>query len=415
MKKSSYFPFFIFSLFYLLTASVYALPYNSVLRWVGGFLLLGLAIFAKMGKAGGMNFTFPKAYAYLLASLVPTLFGISGNGTIYSFGRIISLLVVVFGLHLYLRKHQWSRKDLENMMELYTFMAGIMVVLCILTPHYVREKFYGVYSNPNFTSTMAVFVTVSSFNFFFLLKGHIRRWLYLLLLGCGVYCVILTESRAGVGCIAVFFLCLPFVYGGFENFKLRFGQFFTLLIVLIVSWIIVRNFEIPAVSRLLSSVTDGEFAASSLGFTRGETWGDVIEIFQQKPLFGWGYGHVGYKTFEVMDYTYNWGMHSSYFVLLCETGIFGTILVISFFGKYFKDAVAIWKKSALEEKENRFVRFLFLTCFILLVNAYAESFLFSVGNPNSISFWLPFVLVYNYVSLAYKEKQISSAEEGAGR
>ena len=45
---------------------------------------------------------------------------------------------------------------------------------------------------------------------------------------------------------------------------------------------------------------------------------------------------------------------------------------------------------------QRFILKTMLLCtFISLINGYSESFLFSVGNPMAICFWMPFIFLHN--------------------
>ena len=48
--------------------------------------------------------------------------------------------------------------------------------------------------------------------------------------------------------------------------------------------------------------------------------------------------------------------------------------------------------------ERTFVKFLLLACFIMLITAYAESYLFSLGNPMTLGFWIPFVMLSAFLN-----------------
>ena len=392
MKIISYFSFILFSIFYLTTASTIALPSASTLRWVGSFLLVGCVLIEMSISFKKNTLSIPNCFIYLFVALIPTLLGIAGEATFYSYGRIVSFFLIVWGLLLFFNMKSISTKDLVCFFELYTLFAGIMMVLSVTSGHMLNDRFSGIYANPNQLSCIAVFTFIASAGLFFALKGKARRLLYGVFALLAAYCVLQTGSRMGAASLLLIIFIIPFILGKDNTVQTRIKQISLILFVGAIVLFILDRFEIVGLQRLLGTFDSN--VESSLGASRGDTWSDVYNIFSKKPLLGWGYGQVNYKVFEAKDTTYNWGIHSSYFSIICEMGIVGSLLFLGFFLSYFSCVRKLYKKANLPDTSTQLFKFLVLICFAMFLNAYSESYLFSMGNPMSVGFWLPFIMLY---------------------
>lgn len=390
MKKLQYSAFILFSVFYLLTASIYALPGITILRWVGSGLLLGIAWLSARKPV----IFFPKSFIFIVLALIPTILGRCGAGTFYAYERIISFFLVTLSLSTFLMENQITIERIYNLFEIYTFIAGVLMILSIVRDFTLEGRMQGVYMNPNFLSCVALFTAAASLAMFYILKRK-RRWLYGIFFIVSVLCVVGTGSRMGIVCIGIIIYSIPIISAKTYTLKDMSIQFLKLIITTIIFIYILKHFDILAIDRLFSQDIS---TSGATGFTRGDAWEDVAKIFNAKPILGWGYASVGYNVFQVLDNTFNWGMHSSYFIILCEMGIIGSFLFLSFFIGFSKKIFIRYKELNCKTYTERcFVKFLVLCCIIMLINAYSESFLFSVGNPMAICFWFPATLLYSYV------------------
>lgn len=392
MKKIYYIIFTLFSVFYLLTSSIYALPGITMLRWIGSILLISYTwLFEKK-----VTIHFLSSFIYIIIALIPTLVGWGGESTFYAYERIVSFFLVVCSLLSFMLTEETTTQTLQNLFEIYTGIVGVLMVLSILRDFTLDGRMTGVYMNPNFLSCVALFSAISSIAMFHILKGKKRRWIFLIFFFASTLCVIGSGSRMGIICIALVIYLDVFLSAPSYNLKYIFVQFIKLLIITVFVIYILRHYNIVALERLFS---ENQSVTGATGITRGDAWSDVLKIFSEKPLLGWGYASVGYNVFRVADDTFNWGMHSSYFIILCEMGIIGSLLFLSFFIDYFYKIYCRYKKIPNKTYVQRcFVKYLFLCCFIMLINAYSESFLFSLGNPMAICFWLPFIMLYCYLN-----------------
>lgn len=395
MKTLKYIVFAIFSIFYLLTASIYALPGITILRWIGSVLLICVIWLNNRN----LYICFPRPFVLIIIALIPTFFGINQNSIFYSYERIISFFLVTISLLTFFEDNDTSMYTLQNYFEIYSSIVGVLMILSLARNFTLTDRMSGVYTNPNFLSCIAVFSTASSLTLFHLLQNEKRRWMYFSFFLASLVCVVGSGSRMGIGCLFIIVYMSPILSAKAYDFKHLFFQIIKILIITVIIVYILNRFDIIAIDRLLS---DASSTSGATGLTRGDAWEDVYNIFSAKPIFGWGYATVGYNVFQVMDSTYNWGMHSSYFIILCEMGLVGSFLFLCFFISYIYRVYIRYKLTKNKTYSQKcFVKFLFLCCLVMLINAYSESFLFSVGNPMAVCFWLPFTMLYCYVNKFY--------------
>lgn len=390
-KKVSYFCFAFFSIFYLFTASRVNIPGVTILRWIGSILLIGCSIFLdEKSKKDSLKFKIPKSYGFLFLAMIPTFFGISGHAIVYAYERIISLFLLLLALEEFFKMKIWTNKDYLNFLRIYTCICFLLMIYSTIFPNYQIGRMTGAYENANFLSCIASFSFIASISLLIYEDSKLKRMIWFLNCVLSGYCIIQSGSRIGLAILVITIFLSLIIY----NIKLTSKTILILIIALFFTIIIIiliyRYIDIPALARFTSS-------GSGNAFDRGDTWKDVFIIFRKKPLLGWGYGTVGYNVFINTNHQYEWGMHSSYFIILCEMGILGSICFIAFFNTYYinmyLDYVLI--KKHISDKEVRITKFLVLITFMLLVNAYSESFLFSVGNPMAVCFWFPLILSYN--------------------
>lgn len=388
MKKSGYVVFGLFSLFYLLTASRIALPGIMVLRWVGSALLVVYAL-----KVNGTRVQIPRAYLFIFIALIPTFLGITGEGTLYAYARIISLFLTLFGLEFFLGMRCMTKHNLRILFALYTATAGVLMLYSIANPNMENDRMTGVYTNANFISCVAVFCLTGSLGLLFSESKIYLKIIWGVFAAAGAYCALMSGSRIGLFLLLLVLVSIPVLRQERPTAQAMVTAFVGLVAIILLMRYVASHMDIVALDRFDS------FGSKGNGINRGETWSDVLPIFEQRPVFGWGYSAMGYHTFVNNDTSYNWGMHSSIFGLLCEMGIMGTIMFAGFFVSYARGSLKSYQDNrlAMSYRDKVLMRYLVLAVICMFGNSYAESFLFSVGNPMAICFWLPFVMIRQYV------------------
>lgn len=127
-----------------------------------------------------------RGYICLIIALVPTLLGYNGDGMFYAYGRIISLFLVIIGLHMIMQCEGVTTKVLENLFEIFAFFSGILMVISVFIDPVssATTRMTGVYLNSNFLSCISAFSALSSLGLFYIRRYTARRWIYLVFFLC---------------------------------------------------------------------------------------------------------------------------------------------------------------------------------------------------------------------------------------
>ena len=330
-------------------------------------------------------------------ALVPTFLGLCGEGTVYAYERIASLFLVLFGLEFFFQSEWIDLRGKVNCVQIFTIIANLLMIYSVVFPNYANGRMTGAYQNANFLSCIAAYALASSLGFYLYHSNRMIKLSYVVFIVVDFICIALSGSRIGL-VIAIFTLvCLVFVSQTKINLSAILKMIVGFIVLGFIFHYIATHFELVALERFAL------FSKNGGAVTRGSTWEDVYKIFAEKPLFGWGYAQVGYNVFVHPDSNYHWGMHSSYFIIICEMGIIGASLFIMYFISYFKKIIS-GIRNCVTVYDDSYIyiwKTMLLCSVVLLLNAYAESFLFSVGNPMAICFWLPFIFAHNIADSVY--------------
>lgn len=385
-----------FSVFYLLTSSRIVVPGITILRWVGSICLLACSFISQEDRRSWRVYI-PSAYLFIIIALLPTFLGLGGDGIIYAYKRIISLFLVVFGLEFFFQSDWLDINGKVNCVQIFTIIANLLMVYSIIFPNYANGRMTGAYQNANFLSCIAAYALASSMGFCLYHTKRVLKILYMVFGIIDLICIAQSGSRIGLAIAVIAMVCFVFMSRNQMDLNAILKILAGCILLVFVLYYVVTHFDLVALERFELFSQDGG------GLTRGSTWEDVYRIFSEKPILGWGYAQVGYNVFVNRDPNYRWGMHSSFFVILCEMGIVGASLFTFYFISYFKrivfglrNCIGVYNDSCLY-----LLRAMLLSSILLLINGYAESFLFSVGNPMAICFWLPFIFAHNVADSIY--------------
>ena len=137
-----------------------------------------------------------------------------------------------------------------------------------------------------------------------------------LIVAINIYALLLTSSRAGFLTLGAIIVCIVFLPQPNQEQELKKAIQKILLIVLIIviAVALVQRF-LPQtnIDRLLNW---NEYESGS---GRDIRWERAIQLFMQRPLFGWGWG--GYNTGVG-------AIHNTFLTSLCDIGVIGTLLFV---------------------------------------------------------------------------------------
>lgn len=373
-KKIELFLIVFYIIITLSIATKIEIPFNMILRWIIPFCLL--CVLKKRKQ--------PKNYKYLICIYVYSCLGIMyesiyGNN-IYSFdflivstSKYISYIYVNYMMYcLFFKKEQKEKIIIFKIIYIFLICISlIQIIIYLKNPTF--GNFKGIYINQNMYSPIANITVMMSIYYFEILK-KIPKLIVMLIIIINSYLILAAGSRMGILMLVCSYLFYVLIIRKKRKRDLLFIIFITFLLLYFF-----KNIDIPALDRLLGSAQRN----GATGFSRGITWTNAIHLFKENKLKGWGVGSVYYAIvgdgFKGVNNSY-FGIHSSYLLILIESGIFGSFFYIAYFLEYI-----------LEIKKLKFYIFnkvLFLLLLNLLFYGLVESFLFSIGNPVSVLFWI---------------------------
>ena len=376
-----------FLIVYCLSASEWELPASSLLRWISMAIMLAIAILYYIQNKEKVLLC-STAYMFIAVAYVLGTF-FSNDNLFTGIFRAISFFLLITSLYIYIQRKKSNSTIIISYFNIFAIcLMGLMYALVI---HYITSggilgEYKGIYSNKNYLVSISCTAVCTSIYLVTNTHGIVKS----LSVGsviCSVFITIATGSRAGIICMALAFLLLPFVVMEAAGVKRKFRIVVSLIAIMVVMFIIAKNSNIPALERLLSQGDD----IGSTGLSRGDTWAMAFDKFYAHPFAGWGNSAAYYYTFEKR--VYGWGIHNSYLMILIDYGIIGSFLHLCFFAAIAMSNLKKYRQCSFTKKEKRFVKIVSMICLMLMVNAIAESFLFAVGNIASVCFWLSLVVL----------------------
>lgn len=417
----------VFLLIYCLSASEWELPASSLLRWVGmgimaffgtvdllKWVALSIKNKAQHGpiekyktireKRERIIYAWP--FNFLVLVYVIGCFVSDDNfGT--GVKRAISFFLLIYALYSYFQRQKTTSKDMMSYFRIFGIALCLLMYAMVL--YYVAfggsiGDFKGIYANKNYLVSISC-TAVCTGVFLVLETRNILKVAAIGGLVCATFVTIATGSRAGIICMALAYLAVPFITMEAKSFGQKLKIIIGLAAVVIVFLIVAKRSDIPALERMLA----GDSANGATGLSRGNTWALANDLIVRRPWLGWGNSAAYYNTFVAPRY--GWGVHSSYLMILVDHGIIGAILHGLFMLFFAFRNLKRYFSADLSNKERRFVKILSVTCLMLLVNAAAESFLFAVGNIASVSFWLPLVILDVFLYMKRREKNADAGKD----
>lgn len=377
--------FIVILIIYLSIDSIFSFYGQEILRWVSLLSLLSLIVLMNLKTDNNISL-FPKYFLVILLPIVLSIIWIEKDVAIYSLQRIISLLLCVFTFSIYFSS--LSLSSLKSTFKLLAFVLNIFMLInffMISLTNLEIGDFSGIYSNKNFLANLSANALVLSIIYYEKNKIYATSFIAI-----NTLILIATGSRTAVIILSIFYICI-FIKKIYSNIAKK--KIFSLMFVLITFSLVFLNSnldKIPALERLTNIQTEN--LDGSQGFSRSIIWEEAIPIILEKPLLGWGYSSVGYYTFINNTTIYPlWGIHNSYLLIIMELGFIGFLCFILFLFFIFKNIYIILNNNKID---MYFKYSLIGVFFVGLVSCFSESFIFSLGNPMSLIFWISIIGLY---------------------
>lgn len=206
----------------------------------------------------------------------------------------------------------------------------------------------------------------------------------------GLYILFLTQSRASISWVLISFTCLVLA-------RLGSGKVAFVSLVALAGFLAIGgDFVVSSVLNIFSR-TDVHGSEVALLSGRAEAWAIAMELIAKQPVTGYGLGASQSILYDMSwRFTSHHGLHfhSSYLTILVEVGfvtlfIFTGLVVFALF-KGFEEARSLRRRPG-----NQWLSAAMPWAIMVgaLGHAAFESWLFSAGNANMLTFWTILLLI----------------------
>ena len=230
-------------------------------------------------------------------------------------GMVLFVIVMVGGdqsrelIHAILQTNLWI-----------SFLFGVLSIFfrgSFISEEFVARQVLTLFGQQNDPNNCAAFLLVGIM--LGLYSATIERKKLMvngLIVAINIYALLLTSSRAGFLTLGAIIVCIVFLPQPNQELELKKAIQKLLLIVLIIVIVVAlvqRFLPQTNIDRLLNW---NEYESGS---GRDIRWERAIQLFMQRPLFGWGWG--GYNTGVG-------AIHNTFLTSLCDIGVIGTLFFV---------------------------------------------------------------------------------------
>lgn len=230
-------------------------------------------------------------------------------------GMVLFVIVMVGGdqsrelIHAILQTNLWI-----------SFLFGVLSIFfrgSFISEEFVARQVLTLFGQQNDPNNCAAFLLVGiTLGLYSATIERKKLMVNGLIVAINIYALLLTSSRAGFLTLGAIIVCIVFLPQPNQELELKKAIQKILLIVLIIviAVALVQRF-LPQtnIDRLLNW---NEYESGS---GRDIRWERAIQLFMQRPLFGWGWG--GYNTGAG-------AIHNTFLTSLCDIGVIGTLLFV---------------------------------------------------------------------------------------
>lgn len=230
-------------------------------------------------------------------------------------GMVLFVIVMVGGdqsrelIHAILQTNLWI-----------SFLFGVLSIFfrgSFISEEFVSRQVLTLFGQQNDPNNCAAFLLVGiTLGLYSATIERKKLMVNGLIVAINIYALLLTSSRAGFLTLGAIIVCIVFLPQPNQELELKKAIQKILLIVLIIviAVALVQRF-LPQtnIDRLLNW---NEYESGS---GRDIRWERAIQLFMQRPLFGWGWG--GYNTGVG-------AIHNTFLTSLCDIGVIGTLFFV---------------------------------------------------------------------------------------
>lgn len=344
----------------------------SILRWV-----LPVVLFLIAARSNRWNVPIPTSYIILFGiAVIPSFIQSVELST--SVSKAISFVLITYCFYVFFFNSN-SQEELESNLRLafgciLLFQVFNIVFCAIGLGDDGSGRYMGFTTNANTLGIYSNLAFWAAYYYYKHYKGIVKCFAIFMLVS-SVILALLSGSRSGFVMIM-----LNVIIAALLNSYSVLARGLIIVTVGVTLYLMLSghlDLNITALDRLLAEGGTG----------RGDIWDTGIRVWQDNPIFGCGYRASRFLNDsvgnEAMDF------HNSYLSLLAEIGVWGVFWMI--LGVF--PAVIRLIRQGINVFSRRHVSSFLIAGFMiasLLINAWSESFLFSVGSAEAFVFWMLF-------------------------
>jgi len=318
--------------------------------------------------------------------------------------RIASFFAIYF-LTFYLIK---SKNDLQLVQKTFLVSAIIpcfMGLWQIITKTGLSDessflRIYGNFTQPNVFSYFLVIILTLLIYFFITVNNQKIKKIYLLFIILNFILLILTYSRGAWLAFSTILLLLGVLKYRKLLLKSLVIIFLSVVLILSINWFIPKDYNSSSILNFNPSrrITESFSLKQNSSISwRIELWGQMLNVFWEKPILGHGIGSFEKESFRKRGfYAGSYEAHNDYLRLAIELGLVGLTIYILLILIILKNIIKIYKNLYDEDLK------IFCLCFLcLFVSLFLASFIENILR-NTIIQWL----FWSWAALVFKSQKI---------
>ena len=230
-----------------------------------------------------------------------------------------------------------ERYDQESINKLVNVLFYSSVAMGILTMFFAKPfigedarmavDLFGIQEDPN--NLAAIYLVGITIALYYILFERKRILVNIAFIGINSLALGMTGSRAGLISLIVVLVCMAFLNNKKYSIRNMITRLFFTSGILAFLYLLATVLPDAAYGRLF--VDDYSVGGWS---NRDLLWNKGIDLFIQKPIFGWGWGYVE-------------GLHNTLLTILVDVGLFGTLIFVVFLAKIIFEGMRAKKPLAV--------------------------------------------------------------------
>ncbi len=361
-------------------------PAPELFRWILPMVLVFVAVIKREGRLALP----PMLIILFVFALAPSFLDTPNFKD--SLMKAISFIWIVYGTYICF----WGCKDRTELVDFFKVVCLILLFFEALNIIYIvigrgggtGGRYDGFVTNPN---TLSIYSNLSFWAayYYYYKKNGWKKLLLGFFLIASVVLVIMSGSRTGFIMVLINIIIAVFLQARTTIAKILTVIAIVTVVVLLFTGNL-RFLKIQALDRILETG----------GGSRGELWDYGLNVWKRFPIFGCGYRQS--KVYNLLPGNVGYDFHNSYLSLLIEVGIWGAMVMLVAIVPVIYSSFNQCLKELKLSKNSGFAVVAFMAL-SLMVCAWSESFLFSVGSTEAFAFWMLFVWLMSYLKKGDKQ------------